>query len=227
MARPKSGENPLVDYAETARSSAMRAVLRMAIRHGLNVTRLARLADCDRKSLADFVDATRFTNALGLPPVVGRALLDALDDRDARLTYISVDSALAQSDERVRDERESFAEAWSVLSGSQQRSVAAAYLLAREGLLEATAGPLAAVEAAMHGFGHDLEIAERVESREAAVAFTWLAEAASLTPFDQERIWEQIRPRVGAEHPSEIEPRAKHLLPALREILHKQRGSKP
>lgn len=89
--RPKAGTNPLIAYAEEAPSKTIGVLVNEAVRRNLSLEGLAALSRRDPRSLAKTIALTRtphlatvteLAQALGFAPVVARALLHTLDERD-------------------------------------------------------------------------------------------------------------------------------------------------
>jgi hypothetical protein len=222
MPRPKLGENPLNEYAETARSPVMRQLLRVALARGFNVTLLASQLDCDRKTLYAYLTTEsprsstvkRFVTALGRGPRVARALMNELTESDVRYLRGSLEVTIEGYADRFADvgaAKQCAAEVWR-LPADIQCAALASYLIAFEGFGDEP--PLIAFTSAIRASGYDVGSAMNitVSLREAAISFAWLADAAALSGQQKEQVWSLIASAVGgADHPGLIEPRYKQL----------------
>ncbi len=227
--RPRRGENRLDEHAQAgAESEAVGLLLAEAARRGLRPTGLANAVAMDRKALQDLQSVAaprlktiqRFTDALGFPPSVARALCNELTSRDRDDIRKGIRSAVrvyCRDAERTVEELDSVLDR---LPFAARCGALVAYTKAQSGLDDQWRGcwtywddedqspvmspGLMALDHKLQTIGSDFSLRDRIDKRvesgilsaEARIASRWLASALRLTDRQRTELFQSI-PEVG------------------------------
>jgi hypothetical protein len=223
--RPTRDENRLQSHAARACSRAVRLILAEAARRKFTLASFVRLAEIDRKTLYDLIEAEspragrleRFTQALGLPPHAARALCHELTQRDheeiRRLMRADVGTCCRDIEptiQRLNSELEG-------LLPEQRIEALDAFVLAQCGINDvptaawsdessrwpALSPGLLALDLKLEQFGSDFKLRDFVDGAvdialrggEANAALRWLSRSLRLNAGQQSQLREMLSDR--------------------------------